>query len=656
MLLCSMIPSFLFSAGTDSPSADSLRKATQPDSLATTTADTLLRAAVPMKSHGSIYLVNEARPYEVIRKEETLFIQYIGLTDILRSRLPAYPLMNGSYSQFAGLSFFGATVQGVGVSYNNRPLNDVSYGSYNLEQFSPEFMEQAEILTGTDAVVLGENSTGALINLQEIRYNTSVPYTRLFFTEGANNHITADGVFSKNFIRNMNFTFGFRAIGSDGRNENSSVDAWHVRGLLRWSPTEKITISLTENFTNHSLFLNGGIAGSDPFASLVTADVNYPDLVEKNFRHDIALNTSYIIDNDSINSLFIAASATNSEWQHSAEASNFDQDTTEGFRDRYITNRYGFTGYYNFRLDFFNLKAGGSFDYINSPKALFIDGYKGQSTSLFAHGKLNAADIIAVSFGARAMQTKDNTAVSFGAKADMRFLDWLGLNIDLSKSERLPSPNEGLSLKKETHLLAIAELQLMLEQAGMRLGAFYRSIDNPILNTPLYDSTGFLYTVKSANYDARAIAGAYAEGIITPLGESDYGSWKFIPVNLKMNLQYYYSSTDEQKDYHLPELYGSVSLYSHFKVSNSQALVGFAFEFLTNFQGEQFIPLNRLFIAADKYYKLMHGGITIFATLKLGEAYLRISYNNIESQMYYVPYYPIYGGNFRLQVAWAFFD
>ncbi len=52
----------------------------------------------------------------------------------------------------------------------------------------------------------------------------------------------------------------------------------------------------------------------------------------------------------------------------------------------------------------------------------------------------------------------------------------------------------------------------------------------------------------------------------------------------------------------------------------------------------------------------MEGGITIFATLKLGEAYLRISYNNILSHIYYVPYYPVYNGNFRLQVAWAFFD
>lgn len=655
LLICSMIPDFLYADYRDSTTVDSLKSLSGVDSLKTPVTDTLLPAAVPMAAHGSNYLLNEANTYKTIRKEELLFIQYIGLTDIIRSKVAAFPVMMGSYSQFAGLSFFGAPVQGVGLSFNNRLLNDISYGSYNLEQYSPEFTEQIEILTGADAVILQDNSTGAAINLQEIRYNTAAPYTRLFFTEAANNHITADGVFSKNLARNFNFTFGFRAIGSDGRNENSTVDAWHVRGLLRWSPSDKMSVSLVENFTNHTLGLNGGIKNADPFVSDLDAAVNYSDLIEKNFRHDLSLNFSYIVDNDSINSVYVASSLTNSDWEHSAKESNFDQDTIEGFYNKYTSEKYGLTGYYNFHLNFFNLKAGGSFDYLNSQKALYIDGYEGQATSLFAHGRLSVLDIVNLSFGWRVRQV-NNTAVSFGVKAEINFTDWMRLNIDLSKSERLPSLAEGVNLKKETHLLSITELQLKLKQADIRLGAFFRNIDNPIFNTPLSDSTGFIYSVRSANSDYRTVLGAYLAGDIAPLDEIDYGSWKFLPVNLKLNLQYYYSETDNKKEYHLPELYSSISLYSQFTVSKSKALVGLAFEFLTNYEGERFIPLNRLFIAADKYYKLMQNGVSVFATLKLGEAYLRISYNNILSQMYYVPYYPVYGANFRLQVAWAFFD
>lgn len=659
LLFSSMIPCFLQANqslfSTDSIKSDSLQTPIQ-DSTKAAVADTMLPANIPMTTHGSNFLINEIKTFETIRKEELLFMQYIGLTDIIRSRVPAYPVMMGSYSQFAGLSFFGASVQGVNLSYNNRSLNDISYGSYNLEQFSQEFTEQIEILTGSDAVILHDNSTGAAINLQEIRYNTLTPYTRIFFTEAANNHIIADGVFSKSFARNFNFIFGFRSIGGDGRNENSLVDSWHVRLGIRWNPTESMSLSLTENYTNHTLGLNGGISNADPFASALDAIVFYPDLIEKNFRHDLGLTFSYIIDKDSINSIFVSVSLTNSEWDRSARESNFDQDTINGFLDIYTTKKYGLTGYYNFHLNFFNLKTGGSFDYINSQKGLYIDAFDGQSTSIFAHGRLSVFDIVNLSFGGRIRQMKGNTAVSFGAKSEINFSDELRLNIDISKSERLPSLSEGFNLKKETHLLAIAEMQLKMNRLDVRLGAFYRNIENPINSIPLSDSTEFIYSVQSFNGSARDILGGYLYSEIVPLEEIDYTTWKFTPVNLKMNLQYYYSEANGTRDLTLPELYGSISLYSQFAVSRSIARVGFAFEFLLKYKGERFIPLNRLFIPVDNEQKYMQNGLSIFATTKLGDAYLRISMNNILSQLYYIPYYPVYGQNFRIQVAWAFFD
>jgi hypothetical protein len=658
LLFSSMIPCFLI-ANPSFIKSDSIRtdsvKTPIPDSTKTAVADTMLPSNFPLLTHGSNFLVNEINTYVTIRKEELLFIQYIGLCDIIRSRVPAYPIMMGSYSHFTGLSFFGASVQGVNLSYNNRSLNDISYGSYNLEQFSPEFTEQIEILTGTDAVILHDNSTGAAINLQEIRYNTSAPYSRIFFTEAANNHITSDGVFSKNFARDFNFTFGFRSLGGNGRNENSSVDAWHLRGYLRWNPSDRMSISLTENYTYHHLGLNGGIS-NEPFSSAEDAIVYYPDLIEKNFRHDLGMSFSYIINNDSINSVFISTSLTNSEWDRSARESNFDQDTIVGFLNKYTTYKYGITGYYNFHLNFFNLKTGGSFDYIDSQKGLYIDEFDGQATSIFAHGRISVLDIVNLSFGGRLKQMKGKAALSFGVKSEINFSNEFAFNIDLSKSERLPSLTEGFNLKEETHLLALTELHLRLKKLDLRLGAFYRNIENPIYSNPLSDSTEFIYSVQSFNGSAKNIMGGYLYSEIVPLQEIDYNTWKFNPINLKLNIQYYYSEANGTRDLTLPELYGSISFYSQFAVSKSIARVGLAFELISNFKGERFLPLNRLFIPVNTEQRTMQSGFSIFATTKLGDAYLRISMNNILSKMYYIPYYPVYNQNFRLQVAWAFFD
>ncbi len=638
---------------------DTVQKTELADSAGTIATDTILPSSLPLKQHGSTFIAGEGAPAFTIEKEDLLYIQYMGLTDIIKEKAPAFPLTLGSFSQFAGLSFFGGSPAGVDVSFNNRSLNDVNYGSFNLEQFSPEFLEKIEILTGTDAVVLHDNCTGAAVNIQEIMYNTSKPYTRLFFTEAsdAGNHFTGDGVFSQNFMRNINFTFGFRGISGNGRDENSFADSWHIRGLLRWNPSDRMSLSLTENYFNHNLGLSGGNEETDKYGKDVNREVLYPGLVEKLFRHNLALSFSYIADKDSINSFFLTSSLDNSEWHHSSKSENFDRDTVAGYQlKKYTTEKYGLTGYYNFDLRFINIKAGGNFDYINSPGSDYTESYDGQSTSLFAHARLNLYDYVKLSFGSRIRQTKNKqSALSIGVKSEFTLADNFALNLDLSESDRLPTLAEGASLNKETHWLALAEMIYRLDRLRLRLGAFYRQIDNPVITTAVSDTAGFIYTTASANHDSRNVLGASLLAEIAPFAQIDYTKWAFTPVNLSFNLQYNHSETDGKQDRHLPELYGSVKLYSTFIVSRSLAHVGFSFDFMVKYQPDNFFQLTRLYYPSDNTED-MHSGLTFFATAKLGDAYLRLSFNNIMPKMFYVSYYPIYNTYFRLQVAWAFFD
>ena len=137
-------------------------------------------------------------------------------------------------------------------------MNEANFGTFNMDMFSTEFMESVEILVGSDAVIFSNNSSGALINLQEIRYNASTPYTKLWINQAGTSMISSDGVFSQNILPNFNFTVGIRAISSDGDFTNQWVDSWNLRGILRWNLSPKTNISLTENFYNHAAGTNGG--------------------------------------------------------------------------------------------------------------------------------------------------------------------------------------------------------------------------------------------------------------------------------------------------------------------------------------------------------------------------------------------------------------
>jgi hypothetical protein len=50
-------------------------------------------------------------------------------------------------------------------------------------------------------------------------------------------------------------------------------------------------------------------------------------------------------------------------------------------------------------------------------------------------------------------------------------------------------------------------------------------------------------------------------------------------------------------------------------------------------------------------------GIDLYASAKLGDAYVRLTYMNLLNQTFgYMPIYPQLEGNFRISVGWAFLE
>jgi outer membrane cobalamin receptor len=218
--------------------------------------DSIIR--IPLRNHGNLIHIKDT-PNITIKKQDIQDINYTGLSDILQKKTPFYTQNQGSFGLFNSFSIFGAKPRSINFQFNGRNINDLDLGSLNPEQISTEFFESVEVYYGSDAIILGDNSAGALINFQEIRYNTEKPFTRLWFSEAGFEYLAADGVYSQNFARDWNFTLGFNTKAADGLYQDSWMNSWNFRGILRWNPSDRTSISLSENFTNHGIGTGGGV-------------------------------------------------------------------------------------------------------------------------------------------------------------------------------------------------------------------------------------------------------------------------------------------------------------------------------------------------------------------------------------------------------------
>ena len=340
----------------------------------------------PLKSHGRAFIIpNES--YKSIRKENIQFQNYNTFFDILKTYLPAFPLSLDGIGTYRHLSLFGSSPRDISFQFNNRPYKDLEYGSLNIEQLPTEFMEQAEIFIGSDAVILSDNSSGAAINIQEIRYDTKKPYTRLWYSQAGYDFISADGIYSQNFVKNWNFTFGFRTTTANGRYANSWLQDWNVRTLIRWNPSDYSSISLVENFTNHGYGTNGGVDvdySSDIYDNIY-AHVKYENLNERVFRHDLTLTYTSLPDKDSTSAISGALFISNSEWDN-YRSNNLFVNANDTVNIINHTSHYiGATAKYE--QDFFNsfqLRVGGEIEYDVLPQTYYFDELKDLSFSAFA--------------------------------------------------------------------------------------------------------------------------------------------------------------------------------------------------------------------------------------------------------------------------------
>lgn len=564
--------------------------------------------------------------------------------------MKAYPLSLGDYGQFNNFSAFGGTAQDNEVTFNSRSLNDLEYSSYNFEQIQPEFLENLEILYGSDAVIFSNYSSGTLINIQEIRYNTKQPYTRIWYSQSGIQGIASDAVFSQNLFKNTNFAIGYRSMNNPGRYPNSSVDAWNIRALFRWNPSNYTSVSLVENYSNFYIGTNGGVdpkLSSNIFDPLYS-QVNYEELAERNIRHDITLTyTSYL--DDSLNSAFSASLFwTNSFWRKDRNEDLIINPLDSNLNIESTSDNLGIAASYEQNIsNFLTIRTGITSNYFN----IHQTDYQSQANSLglsgYLHSNLKLSDIFNLSGGVRITQKFGYTLYNFGGRLKAILRDDFLLYADLSLSEKAPSPVDGISLIKEKNILSIIGTNWVANKFSLDFDLFARYIVDPHIAIGINNSSDKILTTKTINGTNSTILGC----------NININSELFKNFHLDLFAQIHYSMDEGKSSSQFPLLYAGLTPYYEIFRGRSMLRLGCNFNFMTSFSGLQFIPQTRRYVEVENASGFFNNGIDLFLSAKLGTAYVRISFENALAQgFYYTPYYPQLERILKISVSWSFMD
>lgn len=636
LIIIMTLPAVMLSQ--DKTAADTTKLPRIPDSL----------LSVPLVSHGMMFQ-GTYKPFRKINKKDIQLINYTGMSDIISALTPFYSQHLGSYSTYNSFYALGANSKSISYGYNGRNISDLDLGSLNPEQFSPEFFENVEIWTGADASILGDNSPSVFINFQEIKYNTEKPFTRLWFGNSGYEFLGADGIFSQNLMPNWNFTFGFRSYSSLGAYENTWSKYWNSRVILRWNPDNKSSISITENFTNQGSGTNGGIdtdSSTNIFDPLTGIPV-FRGLDERALRHDLTISATRIFDYSIQNSIALNLYLSSIAWERSSGVDlQFDNADTSNSIYYNSYSYMGAEGRYEINpIEAISLRFGGYAELNLLEKTYYYSDFNGASTAAFAHSTIRFSDNFDLSGGLRLFSKFGNVGLAYGVKQTTKLSEDLRFIADFAYSDRLPYPVEGLNLNGEQHISVSGEIQYEISKdTKLTVGAFMRSIFSPINAKFNNDTTryNFLDYFNGSNISR---LGAYAE--------FQTNLWDNFTVKIKGLSQL---SLDESgsRESDIPVFSAIGRIFYTYSPGKSLMRAGIETGFITDFKGDKFFPLQRTFYPGDYDSGMMITGFNGFLEIKIGSAFVKISYNNLLNQKYfYVAVNPMFRRNLRLTVNWT---
>ncbi len=603
-------------------------------------------------------IINEVDTTDVLHQKQFLWsdAKYVG--DLLW-KLPGFFYRDlGEAGKWGQLNAFGVDGRGIEILLDGRPMNDPVTGTYNLSDLPLEFIDHTEILSGSTSI-LASGEDGTALNFVSRSYNSYRPLTKLRFVQDPNGTILTDGLFTQNIARGLNLMIGFQRTVTVGRYTNAYLDAWNVRTRLRYNFSDRLNIALTDFYTKAGNGLNGGVDPSQS-ASLfdeATAIVFNQYAHDERSRRDVTLSTIARIFSDSSSTTqasFYYSTLEREYWNppdyQNGLYQNIDDSTKASFWGVRLEQHFSFSPVH--------LTVGGDFERRQSDSTRTLPSHIESEKSLFAQAEVCLTNIFIPSISSRSTSLDGERNLSLGIGAKSVLTDWITLFIDASKYDRFPTLQERYwrdstvirtnEIVKEQHSFLQGGIDINTgSNLQLNLAAFQRTVKNAIVFQPAvtkYGSSAInisnISEVKSSGLNGRILF-----------------YWHHFEVLGVMTLTRY-EQADTIKTL-MPNiiLSGEVSYRGNLIFEHWDGKIGLRSQFLNRQLGMQFDPQTLSYVQYNSDLIGRSTTFDLFLILKIGDAHVSLSWNNILNAGYILsPIYPMPGRNVRLGVNWVFLD
>lgn len=605
----------------------------------------------PVRNFGKM-LITTAEENKFISKKDILYETYYTASDILKNQHIGFPISLGFYGLNNSAMILGELPFGLDVEYNGISQDEVEFNNTNLALMPMEAFEGIEIYYGSDAVILSNYSTGALLNFNEVNNNTAIPYTKLWYSQGSSEMIAADGIFSQNFAKNLNIHLGFRSFNSPGRFTNQWINSWNLRAKVRWNYDSLTTISFSEYFNNYGIGENGG--ANKNITTNIFDEIEFNPILNNTnsrlFKHNLQLTFSKLFDSSSTFAISSKLAFINTE-KDILNGDNLLQTTKDSSNTlNYTTRNLLYNANIETNYSFLHLVLGLDLSSKYISDNVLTGKQSSFLSSFYGLGKISILDYANLSGGLRYINNLGRNSISAGAKLSISFgtpQNKKSIFFDISKSDRFPNFVQGLSLENEHHYLAIAGLSLESEKSTTEILAFFRQVDLPIEFKYSLDSNQKVQNINYSNGSNKRIYGL----------ELNHNSIFFKKINFEGFAKFYYSTIDSKENPFLPNFYGGFKVYYILKQGRSEMHLGAEFEAMTSFTGYNYFPIYNDYYLETEKSSFMRNGLNLFAEARLGSTYVKAKLINLLGLgYYYTPYYPELGFHFQFSFSWAFLD
>lgn len=605
----------------------------------------------PSMFHGALHTF--VKPYLSISKSDLKNINYSGLSDIINYTLPTFSRDLGYFGQYNNFSYLGS------IKSNNLLFNGVSlatplFGTSNFTMYSPEIIENIEMLVGSNAALLS-NSSDLLMNLQEVRYNTKATYSRVWFEQAASDYIALDGLISQNIDSTSNFYFGFKTQNSSGYFPNSFVHSWNIRSAYRINFDSLSSLSISYLFNNHGIGLNGGVNKNASLTGYdnIGAVVNFNDLNERIFRNGITITYSNLKDKS-------FSYSTNLFYTHNDIDRQFPPALLDSNGGRASVSGYELGGKQTIvskiNTDIY-LTTGAEISFVNNDSTFFIKDINEVRYALFSQVGYSITENLIFSPSIRFFKEFSQN-LNFGANFNYTINQEYGSKneviLDYSKSQKSNDRYTFAINELEKTDLFFLEYRHQESNINYKFNIYYRQNLNVVVLDYNYTSGNLFFS----RYLDQNLFGGFLQ-IHSLISKDLFMSNDGLSIEFKIN-----SQVDKNEKLLLPQFQKLFPLFSlsftpiyQMKVNESVVKFGVNFILTGAKAGVSESPLTHSLLENSISEGITNNGVDLFLNAKLGNAIIKATfYNLLDSPYFNVPFYPNIGRNLRISLFWSFFD